>query len=67
MYVHDYLHLCLAKARHDDRMRAAARSRLAAQARRARGPHRSRVIAAPVARLALLRPRKATASPADSI
>ena len=30
MYVHDYL----VKARHDDLMRAAAQSRLAAQARR---------------------------------
>jgi hypothetical protein len=42
-------------------MRAADRSRLAAQARRVHGPHRHRLLTAPVARLALLRPRKATA------
>ena len=57
MYVHDYL----LKARHDDLMRAAAQSRLAAQAKRAHRPRRHRVIAAPTRRLALIRPRKATA------
>jgi hypothetical protein len=61
MYVHDYIHVCLVKAQHDDVMRAADRYLLAAPARRAHGPHRHYVIAAPVARLALLRPRKATA------
>jgi hypothetical protein len=61
MYVHDYLHVCLAKARQDDLMRAADGHRLAARARRTHGPHRHRVTAAPVARLALLRPRKGTA------
>jgi hypothetical protein len=61
MYAHDYLHRCLVKARHEDLIRATARSRLAAQARRAHGPHRRRVVTAPLAHLALLRPRKATA------
>lgn len=57
MYVHD----CLMKARHDDLMRAAARSRLAAQTERAHRPRRHRVIAVPIGHLALIRPRKATA------
>ena len=57
MYVHDYL----VKARHDDLTRGAAQSRLAAHARRAHRPPRHRVIAGPVARLALTRLRKATA------
>jgi hypothetical protein len=61
MYVHDYLHVCLAKARSDDLMRAADGHRLAARARRAHGQHRHHVTAAPFTRLALLRPRKATA------
>jgi hypothetical protein len=43
MYAHDYL----LKARHDDLMRAAARDRLAAQARRPRPPRRHLVITAP--------------------
>jgi hypothetical protein len=51
----------LMKALHDDRMRAAAQFRLAAQARRARGPRRRRVIAAPILRLAFFRQREATA------
>lgn len=54
MYAHEYL----VKARHDDLMRAAAQYRLAAQIRRSRGPRRHHVIAAPVRRLARLRPHK---------
>lgn len=58
MYVvHDYL----VKARHDELMRAAAESRLAAQARRTRRPRARRVIPALAWRLAFVRPRKATA------
>jgi len=57
MYVHDYL----VKARHDDLMRSAAQSRLAAQTRRAHRPQRHRVITAPIARLALIPLRKAAA------
>ena len=53
MYLHEYL----IKARHDDLMRAAAQSRLAAQARRARRPRRHAAIAAPARRLARLRQR----------
>ena len=53
MYAHDYL----VKARHDDLMRAAAQSRLAAQARRARRPRRHAAIAVPARRLARLRKR----------
>ena len=56
MYAYDYL----AKARHDDLMRTAAQSHLAAQARRARGPRRLRLITARTWRLARLRPHKAT-------
>ena len=57
MYAHDYL----VKARHDDRIRAAAQARLAAQARRARRPQRHQLIAAPERRLARLRPHRAAA------
>ena len=57
MYVHD----CLVKARHDDPMCAAARSRLAAQTKRAHRPPRHRVIAVPIGHLAPIRPREATA------
>jgi hypothetical protein len=53
MYAHDYL----VKARHDDLMRAAAQSRLAAQARQARRPRRHTAIAVPARRLARLRQR----------
>ncbi len=56
MYVHD----CPVKAQHDDPMRAAAGSRLAAQTKRAHRPRRHRVIAVPIGRLALIRPRNAT-------
>jgi hypothetical protein len=57
MYVHDYL----VKARHDDIMRAAAQSRLAAQTRRAQRSRHHRVTAASAWRLTLRRVRKATA------
>ena len=57
MYAHEYL----AKARHDDLMRAAAQYRLAAQIRRSRGTRPHHVIAAPVRRLARLRPHKVAA------
>jgi len=57
MYDYDYL----VKARHDDLMRAAAKHRLIAQARRARGPRRYRLIAAQTWPLARLRLRKTTA------
>ena len=56
MYANQYL----IKARHDDLMRAAAQARLAAQARRARGPRRRHVIAAPILRFVFIRQRKAT-------
>jgi hypothetical protein len=56
-----YLPDNLVKARHDDLIQAAARSRLAARTRRAHRPRRHRVIAAPIARLTLIRSRKATA------
>jgi len=51
MYVHD----SFVKARHDDLIRAAARARRARRVRRHRG------IPAPIERLALIHPRKATA------
>ncbi len=57
MYAHEYL----VKVRHDELMRAAARYRLAAQVRRSRGPRGHHVIAAPVRRLARLRPHKVAA------
>jgi hypothetical protein len=50
---------CLVKARHDDLMRAAARSRLAAQARRAHSPRRRHLVAAPILRFVFIRQRKA--------
>jgi hypothetical protein len=54
MYVHyEYL----IKARHDDLMRAAARSRRAAGARRARRSRRHAAITVPARRLARLRQR----------
>jgi hypothetical protein len=53
MYPHEYL----IKARHDDLTRAAAQSRLAAQARRARHPRRHAAITVPARRLARLRQR----------
>jgi hypothetical protein len=57
MYVHDYL----VKERHDELMRAAARARLAARARRTHHLRPHRVITVLALRLALSRPRKATA------
>ena len=57
MYVHDYL----VKDRHDELMRAAAQSRLAARTRRTHRPRPRRLIAAPAWCLAFVRPRKATA------
>ena len=51
--------ILLVQARHDDLMRAAARSRVAAEIRRSRGPRRSRLITEPLRRLAGIRPRKA--------
>jgi hypothetical protein len=54
MYVHDQL----MKARQDDRLRAADRDRLAAQARRARTPRRHHPVAAPARRRAVLRLRR---------
>jgi hypothetical protein len=51
MYANQYL----VKARHDDLMRAAAQSRLAAQASRARGPRRRQLIAAPILRFVFIR------------
>lgn len=56
-----YLPDSLVNARHGDLIRAAARSRLAAQARWLHRPGRHNMATAPVARLALTRPRKATA------
>jgi hypothetical protein len=53
MYLHEYL----IKTRQDDLMRAAAQSRLAAQARQARRPRRHAEIAVPARRLARLRQR----------
>ena len=53
MYPHDYL----VKARHDDLMRTAAQSRLAAQARRARRPRHHAIIAIPARHLTRLRQR----------
>jgi hypothetical protein len=54
MYAHDYL----VQARHDDLMRAAARYRLAAQARRPRAPRRQHVMTAPAWLLAGIRARR---------
>jgi hypothetical protein len=51
MYAHDYL----VKARHDDLMRAAARYRLAAQARPPRAPRRKPMTTAPVRLAACIR------------
>ena len=53
-----YLHYQLAKARQDELLRAAARDRLAAQARRARTPRRRHLVAAPVRRRAAVRLRQ---------
>lgn len=48
----------LVKARQDDLLRATAKYRLAAAARRARATRRHLAIAAPARRLAGMRPRK---------
>ena len=53
-----YLHKQLAKARHDDLLRTAARDRLAAQARRARTPRRRHLVTAPARRRAAVRLRQ---------
>ena len=53
-----YFHYQLMKARHDDLLRAAARDRLAAQARRARTPRRHHPMVAPARRQAALRLRR---------
>ena len=52
-YTHEYL----VQACHDDLMRAASRSRLATQVRRARAPRRQHMIAAPARLLDGLRAR----------
>ncbi len=62
MYVHDQL----VKAPRDDLLRAAARDRLAAQARRARSPRHHHLVATPVRRPAV-RLRQLFANPAPSI
>ena len=62
MYVHDQL----VKARREDLLRAAARDRLAAQARRACSPRRHHLVAAPARRLAV-RLRQLLSYPAPSI
>jgi hypothetical protein len=53
-----YVHYQLMKARHDDLLRAAARDRLAAQARRARSPRPHHPKAAPARRTAVMRLRQ---------
>jgi hypothetical protein len=63
MYVHDQL----VKARRDDLLRAAARDRLTAQARRARSPRRHHLVAAPVQRRPAVRLRQLFSNPAPSI
>jgi hypothetical protein len=64
MYVHDQL----MKARQDDLLRAAARDRLTAQARRARSPRRHHhLVAAPVRRRPAVRLRQLFTNPAPSI
>jgi hypothetical protein len=52
------VHYQLIKARHDDLLRAAARDRLAAQARRARTQRPHRMVAAPARRPAGIRLRQ---------
>jgi hypothetical protein len=52
------IHYQLMKARQDELLRAAARDRLAAQARRARSPHPHHPIAAPARRRAAMRLRR---------
>ena len=53
-----YVHYQLMKARQDELLRAAARDRLAAQARRARPPRPHHPITAPARRLAAMRLRR---------
>ena len=53
-----YVHNQLMKARQDDLLRAAARDRLAAQARRARSPRHHHLVATPVRRRAAVRLRQ---------
>lgn len=53
-----YVHYQLMKAHHDDLLRAAARDRLAAHARRARTPRPHHAMGAPAWRLAAMRLRK---------
>jgi hypothetical protein len=57
------VHYQLKKARQDELLRAAARGRLAAQARRARPPRPHHPIAAPVRRLAAMRLRRPFSRP----
>jgi hypothetical protein len=57
MYLNDYL----VKDRHDELMRAAAQSRLAARTRRTHRPRPRHLVAAPAWSLVLIRPRKGTA------
>jgi hypothetical protein len=52
-----YVHYQLVKARQDELQQAAARHRLAAQARRPRVPRQRHLMAAPARRLAAMRPR----------
>ena len=53
-----YIYYQLAKARQDELQQAAARHRLAAQARRARAPRPRHPMAASARRLAAMRPRR---------
>jgi hypothetical protein len=53
-----YVHYQLVKARQEELRQAAARHRLAAQAPRARAPRPRHPMAAPVRRLAAMRPRR---------
>jgi hypothetical protein len=53
-----YVHYQLIKARHDDLLRAAARDRLAARARRARTQRPRGMVAAPARRPAGIRLRQ---------
>jgi hypothetical protein len=53
-----HVHYQLMKARQDELLRAAARDRLAAQARRARPPRRHRPISEPLRRPAAMRLRR---------
>jgi hypothetical protein len=53
-----YVYYQLVKARQDELQQAAARHRLAAQARRARAPRPRHPMVSPARRLAAMRPRR---------